>query len=58
VEKAKLLLLNHNYRISEVGFEVGFQSLTHFNRKFKKIAGCSPKEYRRHLRPRRIMSMR
>ncbi|MBU6410378.1 MAG: helix-turn-helix domain-containing protein [Verrucomicrobia bacterium] len=49
VEKAKNLLLNANYRISEVAFEVGFQSLTHFNRAFKRIAGQSPTDYRRDL---------
>ena len=49
VEKAKNLLLNLNYRVSEIAFEVGFQSLTHFNRIFKTIAGQSPTEYRRHL---------
>jgi AraC-like DNA-binding protein/ligand-binding sensor protein len=46
VEKAKNLLLNPNARISEIAFEVGFQSLTHFNRIFKKIVGRSPTEYR------------
>lgn len=46
VEKAKNLLLNPNLRISEIAFEVGFQSLTHFNRVFKKITGQSPSEYR------------
>ncbi len=49
VEKAKNLLLNINYRVSEIAFEVGFQSLTHFNRIFKSIAGQSPTEYRRQL---------
>jgi len=49
VEKAKNLLLNPNYRVSEIAFEIGFQSLTHFNRIFKNIAGQSPTEYRRHL---------
>ncbi len=49
VEKAKNLLPNLNYRVSEIAFEVGFQSLTHFNRLFKIIAGQSPTEYRRHL---------
>jgi AraC-like DNA-binding protein/ligand-binding sensor protein len=49
VEKAKNLLLNFNYRVSEIAFEVGFQSLTHFNRIFKSVAGQSPTEYRRHL---------
>jgi len=49
VEKAKNLLPNLNYRVSEIAFEVGFQSLTNFNRIFKVIAGQSPTEYRRHL---------
>ena len=49
VEKAKNLLLNPNYRVSEIAFEIGFQSLTHFNRIFKNIAGQSPTEYRRQL---------
>lgn len=46
IERAKNLLLNPNLRISEIAFEVGFQSLTHFNRVFKKIIGYSPTEYR------------
>jgi AraC-like DNA-binding protein len=49
VEKAKNLLLNPNLRVSEIAFEVGFQSLTHFNRVFKKIIGQSPTEYRAQL---------
>lgn len=49
VEKAKNLLLNPNLRVSEIAFEVGFQSLTHFNRVFKKIIGHSPTEYRAQL---------
>ena len=49
VEKAKNLLLNPNYRISEIAYEIGFQSLTHFNRVFKSIAGQSPTEYRQQL---------
>lgn len=49
VEKAKNLLLNPNLRVSEIAYEVGFQSLTHFNRVFKQIMGESPTEYRGHL---------
>jgi AraC-like DNA-binding protein/ligand-binding sensor protein len=41
VEKAKNLLPN--------AYEIGFQSLTHFNRVFKRITGQSPTEYRRKL---------
>lgn len=49
IEKSKNLLLNPNLRISEIAFEVGFQSLTHFNRVFKKILGQSPTQYRAQL---------
>ena len=49
IEKAKNLLLNPNLRVSEIAYEVGFQSLTHFNRVFKKITGESPTVYRRQL---------
>ena len=50
IEKARNLLLNPNLRISEIAYEVGFQSLTHFNRVFKRISGESPSEYRAHLK--------
>jgi AraC-like DNA-binding protein len=49
IEKAKNLLLNPNLRVSEIAFEVGFQSLTHFNRVFKKLLGQSPTDYRAQL---------
>jgi YesN/AraC family two-component response regulator len=49
IENAKNLLLNPNLRISEIAYEVGFQSLTHFNRVFKRIVGQSPTEYRGQL---------
>lgn len=49
IEKAKNLLLNPSLRISEIAFEVGFQSLTHFNRVFKRIIGQSPTHYRSQL---------
>jgi AraC-like DNA-binding protein len=49
IEKAKNLLLNPNVRVSEVAYEVGFQSLTHFNRVFRKLCGVSPTNYRAKL---------
>ena len=49
IEKAKNLLLNPNLRISEIAYEVGFQSLTHFNRVFRRIIGQSPSVYRLQL---------
>jgi AraC-like DNA-binding protein len=49
VEKAKDLLMNRNFRISEIAYEVGFQSLAHFNRAFRSIACETPSEYRSQL---------
>jgi AraC-like DNA-binding protein len=46
IEKAKNLLQDPHRRISEVAFEVGFQSLSQFNRSFRRIEGQSPKQYR------------
>lgn len=46
VEEAKKLLASPCNRISEIAFEVGFQSLTNFNRVFKNIAGVSPTQFR------------
>ena len=52
IEKAKNLLLNPNLRVSEIAYEVGFQSLTHFNRVFRKRMGTSPSKYRAQSRLR------
>ena len=49
VGNARTLFLDPNRRVSEVAFEVGFQSLSQFNRTFKKVAGQSPGECRAAL---------
>lgn len=49
IERARELLLNPNARVSEVAYEAGFQSLTHFNRTFHRVLGESPTEYRAGL---------
>jgi len=46
IEKAKSLLLNPHLRISEIAYDVGFQSLTHFNRVFRQVTGQSPTVFR------------
>jgi AraC-like DNA-binding protein/ligand-binding sensor protein len=50
VEKAKNLLLNPHLRVSEIAYTVGFQSLTHFNRIFRKITGEAPTTFREKLK--------
>ncbi len=49
IAKAKKLLANPQARITEVAYEAGFASLTHFNRMFRRIAGQSPTDFRRQL---------
>jgi AraC-like DNA-binding protein/ligand-binding sensor protein len=49
LEDARTQLLNPNRRISEVAYDVGFQSLTQFNRMFKRVFGQSPTKFRSHL---------
>jgi len=51
-EKACDLLLNSSLRISEIAFAVGFQSLSQFNRVFKKLSSKSPTEFRQRRRNR------
>jgi AraC-like DNA-binding protein len=40
------LLRNPNLHISEIAFATGFQSLSQFNRVFKRFSGKSPTQYR------------
>ena len=48
-QDARMRLLNPNARVSEVAFDVGFSSLTQFNRTFRRMFGQSPTEYREKL---------
>jgi AraC-like DNA-binding protein len=46
LENATKLLEDGDLRVSEIAFAVGFQSLSQFNRVFKKFSGKSPTAYR------------
>jgi AraC-like DNA-binding protein len=54
VGKAHDLLQNPDLRISEIAFAVGFQSLSQFNRVFKKLSGVSPTGYRASAEKQRV----
>jgi AraC-like DNA-binding protein len=49
VESVKNLLINPHKRVSEAAFEAGFQSLSQFNRVFRRIEGEAPSDYRERL---------
>ena len=46
INRVKDLLLGTNKTVSEIAYEVGFQYPHHLSRLFKKVAGCTPNEYR------------
>lgn len=45
INKAKEQLLHSNMRIKEIAEQVGFEDEFYFSRKFKKVAGITPKQY-------------
>ncbi len=53
IEKAKELLLN-DLRVTDVCFEVGFQSLGSFSSLFHKYVGHAPINYRQRVRQREL----
>jgi AraC-like DNA-binding protein len=45
IQNAVLMLRDSSRNITEIAFEVGFESLSHFNRAFKAQTGLSPRAY-------------
>lgn len=56
VEHAKRLLLKPQARITEVAYDVGFQSLSQFNRSFRRVTALSPTEFRSRQKPQRLVA--
>jgi AraC-like DNA-binding protein len=50
VEHAKKLLMKPRYCVTEVAFDAGFQSLSQFNRSFRRVTSKSPTEFRGELK--------
>ena len=50
VDEAQLLLRDSDQQITQIAFDVGFNSLASFNRVFKDTSGVAPTEYRATVR--------
>lgn len=47
VGKARVMLTDNKLPVSQICYDLGFNSLTNFNRMFKKRYNCTPVEYRK-----------
>ena len=47
ISHAQRMLAVSQAKITEIAFECGFNSLSRFNAAFKKLCGCTPRQYRR-----------
>ena len=47
LEAACRMLRNSRHSVSEIAYRCGFNTLPHFNRKFKELMGVSPKDFRK-----------
>lgn len=45
IRNASRLLVQNNLSIAEVGYTVGFNTPTNFNKRFKQIMGCTPSSF-------------
>ncbi|MEO1655238.1 MAG: AraC family transcriptional regulator [Bacteroidota bacterium] len=50
INQAACLLQESDHNISEIAFQVGYNSLSHFTALFKRIKGKSPTAYRNQMR--------
>jgi AraC-like DNA-binding protein len=49
INRACQLLMESDRYITDIGFEVGFNNIANFNRRFLEIKGMTPREYRRQV---------
>lgn len=47
MEKARELLLNTDFSVAEITEEIGYESPDYFTRRFKKLYGVTPTEFRK-----------
>lgn len=56
LDKAKVMLLDPRYTITEVSRKIGYQDALYFSRKFRKQTGLTPTEFRLFKGQKRIFS--
>lgn len=51
IEKAALMLLQEDVKVSEICYECGFDNVSYFIRTFKRMKGVTPKQYTQNQSP-------
>ena len=51
VERAEEMIRDHDRRITDVAFSVGFRDLRTFERAFKRHTGMTPRSYKASVKP-------
>jgi AraC-like DNA-binding protein len=51
IDQACILLKTTDLPILEIAFEVGFENISYFTKKFKELKGLTPKDYRKNNAP-------
>lgn len=46
IKKACELMVSTDISVSDAAFESGYRNLSNFNRQFRQLVGCSPREYK------------
>jgi AraC-like DNA-binding protein len=49
IQLSAKMLMNQNLKVEEIAFECGFNTISYFNRQFKKATGLAPLAYRRKV---------
>ena len=47
MEVAKAMLEDNRNKVTDVGFEVGFEDVAHFSRAFRRVNGVTPRQYQK-----------
>jgi len=52
---ASRMLIDSAKTVAEVCYDCGFNTLSNFNRLFRKYRGCSPTEFRENFRKKKLI---
>jgi AraC-like DNA-binding protein len=55
IEKAKELILFHDYSLTEIAYKLNYSSISHLSSQFKKVTGLTPSHFKSLKKQRKIV---